>query len=110
MIKRIWTGWTTRENSDAYERLLKEEVFPGIRAMEVPGYLAIELLRREVEEGVEFTTIMTFESMDAVRAFAGDDPERAYVPEKARRILSRFDERSRHLEVRHVGGPEDGSG
>lgn len=103
MIRRIWTGWTTPGNGDRYERLLREEVFPGIEAMEVPGYLGVELLRREVGDEVEFVTIMSFRSLDAVRAFAGDDYEQAYVPARARELLARFDERSRHFEVRHPG-------
>lgn len=110
MIKRVWTGWTSPANADRYEDLLRDEVFPGIDAMAVPGYLGIELLRREAEEEVEFTTIMSFSSLDAVRAFAGDDHERAYVPPPARRLLERFDERSRHFEVRHTGRPETGPG
>lgn len=100
MIARIWHGWTTKENAPVYERLLKEEVFPGIEAKRVIGYRRIELLRRELDDEVEFTTIMWFDSMDAVRAFAGDDYERAYVPPAARAVLARFDERSRHYEVR----------
>ena len=58
-IKRIWHGWTTRENADVYERLLHDEVFPGIEAKDIAGYRSIELLRRELEDEVEFITIMT---------------------------------------------------
>ena len=100
MIARIWHGWTTRSNADAYEKLLREEIFPGIAARGVEGYRKIQLLRRELPSGeFEFTTIMWFDSWDAVRAFAGDDYERAYVPAKARDVLSRFDEVSRHSEL-----------
>ncbi len=101
MIKRIWHGWTTSENADAYERLLKTEILAGIAAKNVLGYRSIEILRRPLETGeVEFVTIMTFDSLDAVRRFAGEDYQRAYVPEEARKILSRFDERSQHYELR----------
>ena len=101
MIGRIWHGWTRAENADAYERLLKEEIFPGIAAKGVPGYRGIQLLRRPIEDDeVEFVTIMWFDSWDAVKQFAGDDYERAYVPPKAREVLARFDDRSRHYEVR----------
>ena len=65
----------------------------------IRGFKGIQLLRREVIGEVEFITIMTFESLDAVREFAGDDDERAVVPEKARNLLSRFDERSQHYEI-----------
>jgi hypothetical protein len=101
VIGRIWHGWTTAANADAYERLLKDEIFPGIAARTIPGYRGIQLLRGPagVNE-VEFVTLMSFDSWEAVRAFAGEDYERAYVPSKARALLSRFDERSQHYEVR----------
>lgn len=100
MIKRVWHGWTTPGAADRYERLLLEEVFPGIEEKGVRGYRGIELLRLDGPDEVEFVTIMAFDSMDAVRDFAGDDPERAYVPARAREILKRFDLRSRHYSVR----------
>jgi antibiotic biosynthesis monooxygenase (ABM) superfamily enzyme len=100
MIGRVWHGWTTPGNADAYERLLKEEIFPGIAAKNVDGYRGIQLLRRDVGPEVEFKTLMWFDSLDAVRRFAGDDYERAYVPPEARAVLSRFDDRSRHYEIR----------
>jgi len=100
MISRIWHGWTTPENADAYEALLKDEIFRGIQERGIPGYRGIELLRRDVEGEVEFVTIMWFDDIEAVRAFAGEDYEEAVVPEKARAVLSRFDGRSKHYDVR----------
>ena len=101
MIERVWHGWTTSANADRYESILETEVIPSITAKKVPGYRGIRVLRRELQGGdVEFLTIMTFDSWDAVRAFAGDDYERAYVLPSARAVLSRFDERSAHYEVR----------
>jgi len=100
MIARIWHGWTTPGNADKYEALLKEEIFVGIQNRHIRGFKSIQLLRREVVEEVEFVTIMLFDSLDAVRGFAGDDYELAVVPEKARAVLSRFDERSQHYEIR----------
>jgi heme-degrading monooxygenase HmoA len=100
MIQRVWRGWTTSQNAGAYEKLLREQIFPGIAAKGVRGYTGIKLLRRALPSGeLEFMTIMSFESLEAVRAFAGEDYERAYVPEAARRVLSRFDEVSAHYEV-----------
>ena len=102
MIQRIWHGWTTRENADAYERLLEDEVLPGIAAMNVPGYLGVDVLRRPLDDGeVEFITIMRFDSLDAVKQFVGEDYEVAHVPAAARAVLARFDARSQHYEVRH---------
>ena len=97
MIGRLWHGWTTAENADAYEQLLRAEILPGIHR--IPGYRGARLLRREVAEGVEFVTLTFFDSMEAVKAFAGEDYEMAVVPPEARKLLSRFDERSEHFEV-----------
>lgn len=96
MICRIWHGWTTRENADAYEKLLRTEIFSGIAKRSIQGYRGIHLLRRDVDDGVEFVTIMWFDSLDAVRAFAGDSYEVAVVPPQARQLLSRFDSHSAH--------------
>jgi heme-degrading monooxygenase HmoA len=100
MISRIWHGWTTPGNADKYEALLKEEIFVGIQNRQIRGFRSIQLLRREVGEEVEFVTIMLFDSLDAVREFAGENYEVAVVPAKARAVLSHFDERSQHYEVR----------
>ncbi len=100
MIARVWHGWTSHENADAYEALLKSEIFPGIAAKRVQGCRGIKLLRRMLGEEVEFVTIMWFDSWDSVKAFAGEDYEAAYVPAQARQVLARYDERSRHYELR----------
>jgi heme-degrading monooxygenase HmoA len=99
MISRIWHGWTTLSNADVYESLLKEEIFVGIGDRHIRGYKGIQLLRRQVGDEVEFITIMQFDSLDAVREFAGTDYEAAVVPPKARAVLSRFDARSQHYEI-----------
>lgn len=100
MIKRIWHGWTTHESADEYETLLITEIIPGIEAKAVPGYHGIELLRRPHENEVEFVTIMTFDSLASVKHFAGEDHTKSFVPVKAQDVLSRWDERSWHYEVR----------
>lgn len=100
MIKRIWHGWTTNANADVYESLLKEEIFPGIAAKGLSGYRDIQLLRRPHENEVEFITIMTFDSWDSVKEFVGEDLSVSYVPAKAQEVLSRWDDRSQHYEVR----------
>jgi hypothetical protein len=100
MITRIWHGWTTPQNADVYQRLLEEEIAPGIAGRAIPGVGGPQVLRRDTDDGeVEFVTIMTFPDWDAVRAFAGSDPEAAVVPPAARRVLARFDERSAHYDV-----------
>jgi heme-degrading monooxygenase HmoA len=100
MISRVWHGWTTPDNADAYEELLKREIFVGIAERQITGYQGIHLLRRALEDEVEFVTIMWFDSLQAVRAFAGDDYEAAVVPPTAQALLARFDARSQHYEVK----------
>ena len=101
MIGRIWHGWTTLENADRYEKLLKEEIFAGIAGRDVPGYKGIQLFRRPSDDGeVEFVTIMRFDSWDAVKRFAGEDYEQAYVPPAAWEVLSRFDQSSQTVTSR----------
>lgn len=100
MIARIWYGWTDPQNADAYEALLKIEIFSGILARSIDGFRRIELLRAPAAEEVEFATVMWFDSLEAVKSFAGTDYETAVVPPKARALLKRFDARSRHYEVR----------
>lgn len=99
MISRLWHGWTSRENADAYEKLLRTEIFSGIAKRSIQGFRGIHLLRRDVDDGVEFVTIMWFDSFDAVKAFAGENHEVAVVPPKARQLLSRFDSHSAHYQV-----------
>jgi len=91
-------------NADEYEALLKEEIFVGIQNRHIRGFKGIQLLRCKTAYEVEFITIMSFESLEAVRQFAGEDYEMAVVPEKAKKLLSRFDERSQHYEIISAGG------
>lgn len=101
MIARIWHGWTTFENADTYENLLKNEVFPSIENMKVKGYRKISLLKRPLKNEVEFITIMLFDNLESVAQFAGTDYEKSYVPDKARIVLSRYDSSSQHYEIMH---------
>ncbi len=102
MISRIWHGWTNPSNADKYEMLLKEEIFVGIHNRHIRGFKSVQLLRRNVGNEVEFVTIMVFDSLDAVREFAGEDYEAAVVPQQARAVLSHFDGRSQHYEIRSM--------
>ena len=97
MIARLWHGWTTRERADEYEKLLRSRILPGIHR--VRGYKGSYLLRKNGDDEVEFVTLTFFESMDAVREFAGEDYRTAVVPPEARLLLSRFDATSEHYET-----------
>jgi hypothetical protein len=100
MIGRIWHGWTIPANADAYEELLKSEILIGIQNRQIVGYRGIHLFRRDLGHEVEFVTLRWFDSIEAVRAFAGQDYEVSVVPPKARELLSRFDERSQHYDAK----------
>jgi hypothetical protein len=99
MICRLWRGWTTPENADAYERVVRGEVIPGIEARKIPGFRHIDLMRRELGDEVEFQTLMWFDSLDSIIAFMGEDYAVSHVPPHARAVLKRFDERAAHFEV-----------
>ena len=101
MISRIWHGYTTFENADAYENLLKEEIFVGIINRNINGFIDINLLRRNLDKEVEFITIMWFDSIESVKEFAGKDYETAVVPTSAQKVLSRYDKQSQHYEVKN---------
>ena len=99
MIARIWHGWTTPVKADKYEAFVKGVVFKEIHSRKSPGFRSIELFRRNDGEAVEFVTLMKFDSLDAVRAFAGEDYEVAVVPAEGRAQLLRFDGRSQHYGI-----------
>ena len=98
-IKRIWHGWTTPKNAGAYQELLHKEVFPGIEAKEIDGYSCVELFRRNVNDEVEFVTIMTFDSLQDVIKFQGKDYEKCYVPDSAQKLLKRWDQVAVHYDA-----------
>ena len=99
MIKRIWHGWASPAQADAYEALVRAEVFPDIAAKGGSGFLGAVLLRLPGDEDVEFMTIMSFDTIDSIKRLTGGDATRAYVPDKARALLSRWDKRARHFEL-----------
>ena len=99
MIARIWHGYTIPENAEAYENLLKTEIFQAIKNRNINGFKNIELLQRKLEHEVEFITIIRFDSIESVKEFAGADYEKAIVPSQAQKLLKRFDERSQHYEI-----------
>jgi hypothetical protein len=99
MICRLWRGWTTPENAAAYEQIVRADVIPAIEARAIPGFRHIDLMRRELDDEVEFQTLMWFDSLDAIVAFMGEDYAVSHVPAAARSVLKRFDDRAAHFEV-----------
>jgi hypothetical protein len=99
MIARIWRGWTTLANADAYESLLRDEIFPWILGKNIEGFKGLDLLRRDSVDEVEFVTLMVFDSPEAVEAFAGPERTASVVLPRARALLARFDAHSAHYEI-----------
>ena len=100
MIARVWRGWTSPENADAYEKLLREIVYPGLQ--NINGYQGGYILRssQDGKEETEFVTVNLFESLEAVKAFAGADYETPVFEPEARRLLSKVEPIARHYEVK----------
>ena len=98
-VCRLWRGWTTPANADAYEAVVRGEVIPGIEARAINGFRHIDLMRRDAGDEVEFQTLMWFDDIASITAFMGDDYAASHVPDAAKAVLSRFDLRAAHYEV-----------
>src|ERR1700754_2206650 len=99
MICRQWRGWATPEKASAYERVVRGQVIPGIEARRIPGFRHIDLMRRETDGEIEFTTLMWFDSLDDVRRFMGADYSLSHVPAEARAVMKWFEDRAAHFDV-----------
>jgi hypothetical protein len=106
MIGRVWHGWTTHANAEAFEAYIRNEEWPAIFARNIKGLREIECLRLVRPGHTEFKTVMRFDSLDAVREFAGDDYTKAVLPPRARELLRRYDARVEHFEIREVRSSE----
>jgi hypothetical protein len=100
MICRMWHGWTMASQADAYDNYLKNELFPGVKGeLGARGYRGFHVLRLERGSEVEFVTLVWFDSIDAVRSFAGQAYEVPVISAKARTLLSHYDERVEHFDL-----------
>lgn len=97
MITRLWRGWTATDKADAYEGFLLTALFPAMR--EIPGFVGADILRRPDGDEVAFVTLTRFDSLDAIRAFAGEDYEIPVLEPEALALLSRYDDRALHFET-----------
>jgi heme-degrading monooxygenase HmoA len=97
MIERVWSGRTTKEGAAAYVTHFRSAVLPELSA--IHGYRGATLAERETEEGVEVVVTTRWESLQAIRQFAGDDIERAVVYDQAAVLFSDYDPRVRHYGV-----------
>ena len=98
MIARNWHGWTKRADAKAYEEMLRNEIFPSIAARKIDGYRGAELLIREDDDEIEFLTLLRFDSMDAVKEFAGADTSKPVIFPKAEALITRM-EQARHYRI-----------
>jgi hypothetical protein len=97
MITRLWRGWTTSRDADAYERFLLTELFPRMRG--ISGFRGADVLRRDDDGAVAFVTLTRFDTLDAIRSFAGENFETPVLEPAARDLLSRYDPRAQHFET-----------
>jgi heme-degrading monooxygenase HmoA len=98
MIARHWRGWTKAQDADAYETLLKTQVLPELA--KIAGYRGGYVLRGNAADEVEFVVVNLFDSIEAVRAFAGPDYSVPVFEPEARLLLSRIETVAHHYEVR----------
>src|SRR5580704_15279992 len=98
MIARHWRGWTEVQNADAYEVLLRNTVLPGLKGVE--GYRGGYVLRHDGARETEFVVVNLFESIKAVKRFAGVDYNVPVFEPEAKRLLSRIEPVAMHYEVR----------
>ncbi|MFX0558542.1 antibiotic biosynthesis monooxygenase [Maribacter sp. CXY002] len=99
-IIRTWKGWTTLENAYIYKDMLINEVFPTVKKNGVIGLEKVSISTKTKIDEVEFFLTLQFESLDAVKSFAGDNFEQAYIPENAKRVLKRYDKKAEHYELK----------
>ena len=71
MICRLWRGWTTPEDAETYERIVRTQVIPGIEARRISGFLHIDLMKRDLDGKIEFQTLMWFDTLDSILRFHG---------------------------------------
>ena len=101
MICRMWRGWTTPENAGPYEDYLNRELLPRVRAeLGDRGFRDSQVLRLDRDGEAEFVTLLWFESLDAVRGFAGESYRTPVISEKARGLLTRWQEWCDHYQLR----------
>jgi len=98
MIARIWHGWTKRTDAKTYENMLRDKIFPSIASRKIEGYRGAELFIREDDNETEFVTLLRFDSMDAVKEFAGADETKPVIFPRVEKLLTRM-EPARHYRI-----------
>ena len=99
-IIRTWKGWTTHKNAPIYEDMLINEVFPAVKRKGVVGLEKVSISTLKNKDEIEFFLVLQFDSLDSVKMFAGENYKMAYIPENAKRVLSRYDNTADHFELK----------
>ncbi len=99
-IIRTWKGWTSKENAAVYEDMLIHEVFPEVKKKGVLGLEKVSISTSEKEDEVEFFLVLQFDSLESVKRFAGEDYQKAYIPDNAKRVLLRYEESAQHYDLK----------
>ena len=99
-IIRTWKGWTTIENAPIYENMLINEVFPEVKRKGVDGLEKVSISTLEKDEEVEFFLVLQFDSLESVKNFAGENYEKAYIPDNAKQVLLHYDETAQHFTLK----------
>ena len=97
MILRHWKGITRVEEADNYIRYLETETFPQVSTIE--GFVEAKILTRNVEQGVEFLIISTWESIESIKQFAGEVADKVVVPPHVQAMMVTFDDFATHYEI-----------
>jgi heme-degrading monooxygenase HmoA len=97
MISRHWIGITRPEEAERYVEHLRKDTFPKLS--KIRGFISASILRRVVSQGVEFLVVTDWESLNAIREFAGEKPEVAVVPPVVQAMMVVYDKETRHYEV-----------
>ena len=99
-IIRTWKGWTTIENAPIYEDMLVNEVFPTVKKKGVEGLEKVSISTLEKKDEMEFFLVLQFDSLASVKMFAGEDYEKAYIPDNAKQVLSKYDTTAQHFTLK----------
>ena len=97
MIARVWRGCALREKVGDYLEHLQKMVFPEL--LQIDGYRGAYVLRRDLTDSVEINVQTLWESMDAIRSFAGQDISAAVVAPAARPFFRSYDSTVTHYEI-----------
>lgn len=99
-IIRTWKGWTTLENAPIYEEMLVNEVFPAVKQRGIHGLEKVSISVQEKEKEVEFFLMLQFDNIISVKLFSGEEYELAYIPDNAKKVLSRYDKKAKHYKLK----------